>query len=681
MITCEQRANILVIASNNPPVNALGAAIRTGLATAFAQAATDDNVEAIVIYCHGRTFFAGADISEFGKTLTPPLLPEIFCEIEASAKPVIAAIHGTALGGGLELALSTHYRVAVPSAKLGLPEVKLGLLPGAGGTQRLPRIVGVKRALEMAVFGTAVSAKEALEAGLIDRMVGESTMVEDAIAFAQEVAHARPLPRSGARRVSAEPSLFSNFRIDNARKFKGFEAPEAIIQAIEASVVHPFAEGAAIERALFHKLLNGAQSAAQRYMFFAERQASKITELPDDSEPLDIRRVGIIGAGTMGSAIAMNFLSINIPVTIVDTTVEALNRGVTAIRETYESGAVKGRFSAEQVKNAIALLAPSLEFSALGDCDLVIEAVFELMEVKKQIFKRLDAVAQPGAILASNTSYLNIDEMAAATHRPDQVVGLHFFSPANVMKLLEVVRGKATAPRVLATAIDLAKKIKKTAVVAGNCHGFIGNRMLRVRQVAAMNMLFEGATPSQIDKVITDFGLPMGPFQMADLAGVDIGWHRDEGRRETLQDILCSEGRLGQKASKGYYDYEGTRRAVRSTKVEQLIREFAASKGFSVRQIGDQEILERCLYPMVNEGAKITEEHIAQRASDLDVVWVNGYGWPIWRGGPMFWADTIGLDKIVAGLRAHEKRLGSDFKFSPLLLAKAEAKGRFLDNR
>jgi 3-hydroxyacyl-CoA dehydrogenase len=670
-ITTSRQGDVLIITSDNPPVNALGAAVRQGLQAGIREAAGDDSIKAVVIHCAGKTFFAGADITEFGKPFVDPALPQLVDEIEASEKPVIAAIHGTALGGGCEVALASHYRIAVPSAKFGLPEVKLGILPGAGGTQRLPRVAGVEFALELAAKGDPVPAKVAQAAGLVDRLAGEDSLLADAVAFANEVAATRPLPRASEKTATADPSLFETFRKTNAKRFRGFEAPADIIDLIEKTTGMPYAEGVALERQGFMKLIMGVQSAAQRHIFFAERKASKIDGIADDIKLRDIKRVGIIGAGTMGGGIAMNFLSAGIPVTIVEMAQEALDRGAATIRKNYEATAAKGRMKPEQVEQAVGLLNPTLDFDALAECDLIIEAVYESMDVKKEVFGNLDKVAKPGAILASNTSYLNIDEIAAATSRPQDVVGLHFFSPANVMKLLEIVRGAKTADDVLATAMAISKKIKKVAVVAGVCYGFIGNRMLIPRQMEAMKMLHEGATPQQIDKVHVDFGMPMGPFQMSDLAGVDIGWHRDPNRIENIRDALAAEGRWGQKKNAGFYDYDEKRNPSPSPRVAEIIADFRAKTGTPQHEVTDEEIIERTLYTMVNEGAKILAEGMAQRASDIDVVWIYGYGWPIYRGGPMFWADTVGLKKIVEGLEKH------GFEVAPLLREKAEKGERF----
>ncbi len=652
-VRTERHDEILVIISDSPPVNALGADVRAGLEAGFKQGIADDSVKAIVLRCDGRTFFAGADITEFGKPPREPGLHAVLDMMDASPKPIVAAIHGTALGGGCETALACNYRVAVPSAVVGTPEVKLGLLPGGGGTQRLPRLVGVAAALEMVAIGDPVPAKKALEIGLIDKIVGEDSLEADAIAFAREVAGKRPLPRISETAATADPQAVAAFRKANARKMRGFDAPEANIRCVVAATELPFLEGMKFERTEFMKLMMGTQSAAQRHIFFAERQAAKIDGLDPKTPLRDIKKVGVIGAGTMGGGISMNFLSAGIPITIVEMQQEALDRGTGVMRKNYEASAAKGRIKPDAPDKAMGLLSPTLSLDDLADCDLIIEAVYENMDVKKELFGKLDAIAKPGAILASNTSYLNIDEIAASTSRPQDVVGMHFFSPANVMKLLEVVRGEKTAGDVLMSVMALAKKIKKVAVVAGVTPGFIGNRMLSQRQKAANDMLMEGATPQQIDKVHTDFGMPMGPFQMADLAGVDIGWHRDPTRIESIRDALAAEGRWGQKKQAGFYDYDEKRNPTPSPRVAEIIEEFRSKSNKAKREITDQEIVERTLYPMVNEGALILEEGKAQRASDVDVVWIYGYGWPVYRGGPMFWAKTEGYEKVVAGLEKH----------------------------
>jgi 3-hydroxyacyl-CoA dehydrogenase len=660
-VTSQKFDDVLVVIVDNPPVNALSWHVRQGLNDSFEQGLSDDDVKAIVLRCAGSTFIAGADITEFGKAPQGPDFNAVLNMIEAAGKPVVAAIHGTALGGGLETALVCHYRIAVPSARLGVPEVKLGLLPGAGGTQRLPRIVGVEAAASMCALGEPLSATKAASIGLVDRLAGEDSLIDDAIAYARELIAIGPRPTRD-RPLGGDIGMIEQLKAANAKKWKGFDAPYANLACVEAATRLPFDEGMQFERAAFVKLMGGSQSAAQRHMFFAERQAAKIDGLAKDIALRAIKKVGVIGAGTMGGGISMNFLSKGIAVTIVEMVQENLDRGVGVIRKNYENSAAKGRFSPEHVEEMMALLTPSLTLDDLADCDLVIEAVYESMDVKKQVFGKLDNICKPGAILASNTSYLDIDEIAASTSRPQDVVGMHFFSPANVMKLLEVVRGDKTAPDVLATAMAIGKKIGKVAVVAGVCHGFIGNRMLSTRQQPAMQLLMEGATPAQIDKVHTDFGMPMGPFQMSDLAGLDIGWHRDPSRVETIRDALCAAGRFGQKNSKGFYDYDEKRVGTPSAEALAIIEEFRATSNLPKREISDQEIVKRTLYPMVNEGYKILEEGKAQRASDIDVVWIYGYGWPIYRGGPMFWGDLEGAGKIVEALERHGVAVAESLK-------------------
>jgi 3-hydroxyacyl-CoA dehydrogenase len=660
-VTTERHGDVLVVIVNNPPVNALSWHVRQGLKDSFEAGIADDGVKAIVLRCDGATFIAGADITEFGKAPQGPDFNAVLNMIELAPKPVVAAIHGTALGGGLETALVCHYRVAVPSAKLGVPEVKLGLLPGAGGTQRLPRVVGIDAAAMMVSSGDPLPAAKAQEMGLVDALAGEDSLAADAIAFAKDAIAKGPRPTRD-RPITGDIGAIEKLKAANARKWKGFDAPYANLACVEAATRLPFEEGMMFERTEFMKLMGGSQSAAQRHMFFAERQAAKIDGLPKDTQLRAIKKVGVIGAGTMGGGISMNFLAAGIPVTIVEMAQDALDRGVGVIRKNYEASAAKGRFTTDKVEAMMGLLTPSLSFDDLADCDLVIEAVYESMDVKKDVFGKLDAIVKQGAILASNTSYLDVNEIAAATKRPADVLGMHFFSPANVMKLLEVVRGDATAPDALATVMALSKKIGKVAVVAGVCHGFIGNRMLSQRQNPANQLLLEGATPAQIDKVHTDFGMPMGPFQMADLAGLDIGWHRDPSRVETLRDALCAAGRFGQKNGKGFYDYDEKRNATPSAEALAIIEEFRATSNLAKREITDQEIIERTLYPMVNEGYKILEEGKAQRASDIDVVWIYGYGWPVYRGGPMFWGDLEGAGKIVEALERHGVKVADSLK-------------------
>ena len=677
----EDAVGILTIYS--PPVNALGLAVRKGLSDGIAALNADPAVQAIVLICGGRTFFAGADIAEFGKPFLVPTLIDVLAELEASAKPVVAAIHGTALGGGLETALVCGYRIAVPSAKFGLPEVKLGLLPGAGGTQRLPRLVGPAVALDMMVSGSPIGAARAVELGIVDRLAGEGRLREDATAFARSIV-GQPvvLVRDRQDRVDpyrGKPELFAEFRKKNAPAFRGFKAPENIVRAIEAAVALPFDQGIARERALFAELESSIESQAQRYAFFAERNTSKIPDVPSATRTLEVNTVGVIGAGTMGGGIAMNFLNAGIPVTLVEMSQEALDRGVGVIRRNYENSAKRGRLTEAQVDQRLALIRPTLDLTALAEVDLVIEAVFEEMAVKKEIFARLDGIAKPGAILASNTSFLDLDEIAAATSRPEWVIGMHFFSPANVMRLLEVVRGRMTSNEVIATAMKLAKRIDKVPVLSRVCWGFIANRIMVQRDRQADVLVLEGPTPQEIDRAIYDYGFAMGPFQMIDLVGLDV--INREVKERTVAGDLVKLDRLGQKKNGGYYDYDDNRKATPSPVAAEIIAEFARFKG--VESKGAQtpdEIVCRLLYPVVNEGAKLLEEGIALRASDIDMAAILGYNWPVYTGGPMFWADMVGLSQIVAKLKWYEAQFGERFKPAALLEKLAAEGGSFTRN-
>jgi len=676
---------VAVLTLNSPPVNALSVALRTEIYDHLKALDANADVKAIVLIGAGRGFSGGADIKEFGKPPEQPGLHEMLDRIEGLSKPVVCAIHGTTMGGGLETALTCHYRVAARSAKVGLPEVKLGLLPGAGGTQRLPRLVGVEKALEMIVFGDPIGALDAHAAGLIDAVADDDKLQEAAVGFARQVV------ADGARLLKVRdrdaalaparghPEIFDAFRKANARRIRGQDAPARCIEAVQAAVDLPFDEGMKLERQAFMELVAGAQSAALRYAFFSERLAAKVKDIPDDEPTLPIKKVGIVGAGTMGGGIAMNFLSAGLPVAIVEMKPEALDRGIGTIRKNYEATAKKGRLTNDEVEARMGRLTGAMDLAALSDCDLIIEAVFELMEVKKQVFAKLDAIAKPGAILASNTSYLDIDEIAGVTQRPESVIGLHFFSPANVMRLLEVVRGAKTAKPVVATAMQMAKTIGKVGVLVGVCHGFVGNRMLEARQREASKLILEGAMPWDVDRVLFDFGMPMGPFAMGDLAGLDLGWVKERSTGATIRELLCEAGRWGQKTGAGFYDYDAARKATPSPVVEHLILGLSASQGIERRPIGDQEILERCLYPMINEGAKILEEGIASRASDIDVVWINGYGWPAYRGGPMFYADAVGAKTVLARLQAYQAKFGDHFRPAALLEAVAASGGRLGD--
>jgi 3-hydroxyacyl-CoA dehydrogenase len=669
-LSVEDGVGVLTI--DSPPVNALGVAVRRGLDGGFKQFAEDPAVKAIVVICGGRTFFAGADISEFGKPPQAPGLHDVFNIIENGKKPVVAAIHGTALGGGLELALICHYRVAVPSAKLGLPEVALGLLPGAGGTQRLPRLVGVERALDLIASGRHFGARDALEWGVVDALTEEGQLRRDAIAFAKQiVAEGKPLKRVRDRdeKVASyrgNTQVFADFRKANARAFRGFKAPENIIKCIEAAANLPFDEGMKRERELFVELVTSTESAAQRYAFFAERETAKIPDIPADTPTLPVKAVGVIGAGTMGGGIAMNFLNAGIPVTLVEVKQEALDRGLSVIRRNYETTAKKGRITQADVEKRMGLIMPSLDLASLAGADLIIEAVFESMPIKKEIFAKLDGIAKPGAILATNTSYLDVNEIAAATKRPESVIGMHFFSPANVMRLLEVVRGGKSDKQVVATAMKLAKTLGKVPVLAGVCHGFIANRLMTPRGRQAEALMLAGIPPQDIDRAIYNYGFAVGPFQMSDMVGLDV-IGRDAKERSVRGDLVAM-GRLGQKQGGGFYDYDENRNPTPSPVAAEVIAAFA--RDMKIPQIGklsEEEIVARLLYPVVNEGAKILEEGVALRGSDVDVAAMMGYNWPVYRGGPMFWADTVGLPKIVERLKALEAEGGATFKPAALL--------------
>lgn len=681
----EIRDRIGVIRVNNPPVNALSWHVRDGLYDAFRWVDDSDDIDAAILICDGQTFIAGADIREIGGNMKGRNFLETLAMIENASKPVVAAIHGTALGGGLETALTCHYRVAIASAQFGLPEVKLGLLPGAGGTQRLPRVVGAEIALDMMVNGNPIGATAALASGLIDQIVDD--LEAGALAFARQlIAKKKPLlrVRDLEDKVSADraqPDLFDRFRKSVARRVRGFHAPEAIIQCVEDAVHLDFDAGLAGEQRRFAGLLADPQSAAQRYYFFAERKANKIPGVETDTPTRPIASVGVIGAGTMGGGITMNFINRGIPVTLVETKEEALQRGLATIRKNYERSADRLGLSKDDIDALIGKITPSLEMKAMADCDLIIEAVYENLDLKKEIFTSLDGLAKPGAILATNTSALDVNAIAQATARPQDVVGLHFFSPANIMKLVEIVRGDVTDVSVLKTAMNMCRKIGKVAVVSGVCHGFIGNRILAQRQQQAQKMILEGCMPWDVDRVIYDFGLPMGPFAMSDLAGLDIGWNPKTSSGSTLREQLCEMDRRGQKTGAGYYDYNpDTRAASPSPVVEELIQSFSAQKGITRRAYSDDEILARCIFPMINEGAKIIEEGISARPSDIDVVWVNGYGWPVYRGGPMFYGDQVGLSHVLETLEKFQAADGDDFWTpSPLLVRLVKEGKSFAD--
>ena len=667
---------IAVLTVDNPPVNALGHAVRLGLKDGIERAIADKDADTIVLICAGRTFFAGADIAQFGLPPVSPTLREVHEVIEASPKAIIAAIHGTALGGGFETALACHYRVAARTAMFGLPEVKLGILPGAGGTQRLPRIIGVEKAIEMICSGEPIGAHLAREMGIIDRMV-EGDLREAALDFADDVqAEAKPLPRVRDRdrllvEASRRPESFHEARQRYAKTKRNLMAPQSCISAIQAATEMTFEGGMRRERELFAELLNSGQSKALRHFFFAERQANKIPDVPRDTPRRDINTVAVIGAGTMGGGIAMNFVNAGLPTVILETTQEALDRGMATIRQNYQNSAKKGRITEADVEARMALLKPSLEISDISHADLIIEAVFENMKIKKDLFTKLDKHIKPGAIIATNTSTLDVNKIAKATARPPSVIGLHFFSPANVMRLLEVVRGDKTDKDVIATCMDLAKRIGKVPVLAGVCHGFIGNRMLHAYFDQAYVLLYEGCFPRDVDKAIYDFGFAMGPFAMSDLAGLDVSWRIRQEMKQTqpIADRLCELGRFGQKTGAGYYFYnDGDRTPHPDPAVSVIVEEEGLKRHDIRRKIDAVEIVQRSVLALVNEGAKILEEGIALRASDIDVTYVYGYSFPMQLGGPMFWADQMGLDKALEAIKGfHAAGYGDVWQPAPLI--------------
>lgn len=683
VVKLERHDEVGIVTVNSLPVNALSAAVRGGILECIKAAIADPAIKGIVLTCAGRTFIAGADITEFGKPPKAPALNEVLAEMENSPKPIVAAIHGTALGGGLEVALACHFRVAVKEAKLGLPEVKLGLLPGAGGTQRLPRAVGPELAVKMIVGGDPIGAAEALKNGLIEEIVEGPTLGAE-LFVRKLVAEKRPLRRlrdddSKIAAAKADRSIFTNAVAAMTKKARGLEAPFAAADAVGYAIDLPFDEGLKKEREGFLKLVASDQSKAQRYAFFAEREAAKIAGVPEGTKSRPVNRVAILGAGTMGGGIAMSFANAGVPVTLIETGAEQLKRGMGIMQKNWEATAARGGIPADAPAKRMALINGVVGIENVGDADLVIEAVFETMAVKQEVFGKLDQYVKPGAVLASNTSYLNIDEIAKATKRPQDVLGMHFFSPANVMKLCEIVRADKTAPDALVTAVTIARKIAKVPAVVGVCDGFVGNRMLAQRGKQSEKLLFEGALPQQVDAVVTKFGMPMGPFAMGDLAGLDIGWRsrKDRGIKSEIADALCEAGRFGQKTGKGYYKYEaGSRSALPDPEVEKLIDETLLRLGRKKRVVSDDEILERMMYPMINEGAKILEEGIAARPSDIDVVWLYGYGWPIYRGGPMFWADTVGLKHIADRLAFYAKETNDPSLEPAPLLKKLAAEGK-----
>jgi len=681
---------VAVVTMNKPPINGLGAELRAGIADALDAANADPAVKAIVLTGTARAFSGGADVTEFGtpKALREPNLRVVIGLVENNPKPVIAAIAGQCLGGGLELAMGAHFRVALADASLGLPEVKLGLLPGAGGTQRLPRLIGIEAALNMIVYGAPVAATKFKGTPLIDQII-DGDLIAGATAFARQVvAEGKPLKRVRDMKLKdPNAAAFLQFaRNTVAATAKNFPAPMKCIDAVANAVSKPFDEGLRLEREAFMTLMNTPESRALRHVFAVERAAAKLPGVPEDTPLREIRRVGVIGAGTMGGGITMNFLNAGIPVALLETQQAALDKGIATIRKNYENSMKKGKLTPAQVEERMGLVTPTLTYDAFRDADLVIEAVFENMGVKETVFRALDEVCKPGAILASNTSYLDLNQIAAFTKRPQDVIGLHFFSPANVMRLLEIVRGAKTAPDVLATSMALAKKIKKIAVVSGVCDGFIGNRMLARYGAAANGLINAGALPQQIDGALQAFGLAMGPFRMGDLAGLDIGWATRKRKaaeagaemKPVVADKLCEAGRFGQKTGAGWYRYEaGKRDPIPDPAVEALIAQYRTDADITPRKVGDDEVIERCLYALINEGARILEEGIAARASDIDIVYLNGYGFPMHRGGPMLHADIVGLPNVVRALRRFAAEPGADASWQPApLLVKLADDGR-----
>jgi 3-hydroxyacyl-CoA dehydrogenase len=682
--------DVAVVTLNNPPVNGLGHALRQGIVAGLERAVADPAVKAIVLMGAGNAFSGGADIREFNTpaAAAAPHLRQVITAVEQSPKPVVAAIHKVAMGGGLELALGCHYRIAAPGAQLALPEVKLGILPGAGGTQRLPRAIDARAALEMMLSGNPVASDKA-PPGLVDEIV-RGDLLPEALAYARRVvSEKRPLRklRDAAVKLVGDPAaVFAEARQSVAKSSRGFPAPPRIVDCVEAAVKLPFDEGTKFERERYEQLVASTESKAMRHAFFAERAAAKIPDVPESTPVREIRKVAIIGAGTMGGGIGMAFANAGLPVTLLEVKQEALDRGVETIRKNYAATVSKGRLSEPEMAKRMALLSTALAYDAIRDADLVIEAVFEDMGVKETVFRKLDEVMKPGAILATNTSTLDLNRIAASTRRPQDVVGLHFFSPANVMRLLEIVRGAKTGNDVLATVMKLSKTIKKVGVVSGVCDGFIGNRMLEEYLRQAYFLVEEGALPQAVDKALQDWGLAMGPFAMMDMAGQDIGWHVRKRRRAedperqvypAWLDRICETGRFGQKTGKGVYQYPpGSRTPVPDPEIEELIVDYSREIGVARRAVGDQEIVERCIYALVNEGAKILEEGIALRAGDIDAVYLTGYGFPLYRGGPMFYADTVGLQNVRAAMEKYAKARNGQFWKPAALLARLAGEGK-----
>ncbi|WP_374438414.1 3-hydroxyacyl-CoA dehydrogenase NAD-binding domain-containing protein [Pseudomonas panipatensis] len=693
VVRVERHGDVALIKVDNPPVNALGLALRAGLLAAFRATEADAAVRAVVLLCEGRTFMAGADIKEFGKPAQAPSLPELVEAIEAASKPSVAVIHGSALGGGLEVALACHYRIATTTAQVGLPEVKLGLLPGAGGTQRLPRLAGVAKALEMIVSGAPIGAAQAVEQGIVDELL-DGDLADAGLAYARRlIAEGRGPRRTGERQAHLPDedcaALIAAKHAEVQKRQPGLFSPLRCVAAVEAATRLPLAEGLKRERELFQECLASAQRAALIHSFFAEREAAKIAGLPADTPLREVRSAAVVGGGTMGVGIALCFANVGIPVKLLEIDGAALERALQRARAIYQASVERGSLSAEARDKRLALLQGVLDDAALADVDLVIEAVFESLEVKRQVFARLDAVCKPGAILASNTSSLDLDQIAAFTQRPQDVVGLHFFSPANVMRLLEVVRGKATSAEVLASAMHLGKRLKKVAVAVGMCDGFVGNRMIFQYGRQAEFLLEEGASPAQVDKALRDFGMAMGPLAVRDLSGLDISHAIREGQRPRLKpgqtlptvlDQLFAAGMLGQKSGVGFYRYQdGARAPQDNPALPAMLEQAAALRGIRRQPLSDEHIVERCLFALINEAAQILDEGIAQRASDIDLIFLNGYGFPSWRGGPLFYADSLGLEHVLQRIREFHQRFGAWWQPAPLLERLVAEGRRFAD--
>ncbi len=684
LVKLTREGAIGIITIHNPPVNALSPGVPEGIDECIDELTADDSLKAAVMIGSGRTFVAGADIKEFGKITSGQtkrgvaFLP-LLLKIEDCPKPVVMAIHGTAFGGGLELAMAGHYRVAVASAQVGQPEVKLGIIPGAAGTQRLPRLAGVAKGLEMCVDGNPVKATQAHELGIVDAII-DGDLLAGAVAFARE-AIGKPAPKTRQRNAAGNESVFAAARESARKKYRNMLAPQAAIDAVEAASKLPFDQGCEVEARLFQQCLFSDQSKGMIHVFFGEREIAKVPDIGKDTPVLPVNSVAVIGAGTMGGGIAMNFANAGIPVLLKESDQAALDRGLSVIRKNYDTSAKKGRFTPEQVEQRMALIRPTLTYDGFESVDMVVEAVFEGMALKKQVFGELDKIAKPGAILASNTSTLSIDEIASATSRPESVIGTHFFSPANVMKLLEIVRGRQSGKDVIHTCMQLSKKIGKVGVLVGNCRGFVGNRMFGPYRREAQFLVEEGASVEAVDKALYDWGMAMGPLATGDLAGLDVGWrirkeyaHLEKPgiRQPIAEDRLCEMGRYGQKTGAGWYEYDENRRAVPDPEVAAMVRQWAADAGIPQREITAEEIVERCVYALVNEGARILEEGFAMRSVDIDMVYVFGYGFPAYRGGPMFYADTVGLNEVYGRVRGLEAQHGELWEPAPLLKRLAE---------